>query len=110
MNKMVLDCPAPVSTCKGQVFKGYASLFCHKGRVERRQGIRLMKSLSCPGCEHCGGGWMLSEGPDHIDCGTLLMPEIENGKLYEIRMANESRDWETGYIDEYDLEIVEVSP
>jgi len=38
------------------------------------------------------------------------MPEIENGKLYEIRMANESRDWETGYIDEYYLEIVEVSP
>ena len=106
-NRMILDfAPPKVSTCKGQVFKGYSTLFYHKGRIERREGIRLMKSLSCPGCEDCGGAWMLEEVNDHIKCETLLMPgSIAHGCLYEIRVANECRNWEDGLIDSYDLEV-----
>lgn len=107
MNGLILDMtPQKVSTCKGQVFKGYSSFFYNNGRIERRQGIRLMKSLSCPGCEDCGGAWMLGEVREHIECETFLMPEIEHGKLYEIRVTNEERDWESGITDAYDLEVV----
>ena len=34
------------------------------------------------------------------------MPSIEDGKLYTVQITNQSRDWETGYIDDYDTEIV----
>jgi len=91
--------------CKGQVFRGYSSLFYHKGRLERREGIRLMKSLSCPGCGVCGGGWAIREINDHIEYESLLMSDIEHGKLYGIRVANKSYDWESGTLDGYDLEV-----
>lgn len=42
--------------CKGLVFRGYRNEYFHKGTYEIKQGIRLLKRKSCPGCEHCD--WM----------------------------------------------------
>lgn len=39
---------------------------------------------------------------------TPIMPEIENGKLYSIRLTNETFDYETGHCDGFDVEIFEV--
>lgn len=98
-----------MDACKGQVFKGYNSTFYHKGRIECRQGIRLVKSLSCPGCKVCGGAWMIGEVSEHIEGQTFLMAEIDHGELYGIRVTNKSTDWETGLLDSYDLEVYKIS-
>jgi hypothetical protein len=42
--------------CKGLIFRSYSSVFKYKsGHFEHRQGFRLLKRSSCPGCSNCGG-------------------------------------------------------
>jgi hypothetical protein len=90
--------------CTGLVFRGFNSMFFSGGKLERREGIRLLKRESCNGCEKCG--WML-ENLSQDDCSeTIIMPTIDDGKVYTVKITNESRDWETGYVDDYDLEVV----
>ena len=93
-------------TCIGLTFRGYRNFYYQDGRLELKQGIRLLKRKSCPGCEKCG--WMLDELKELLYCDSVIMPEIEHGNLYSIRTINVSRDWETGYVDDYDIEIYEV--
>lgn len=90
--------------CKGLVFRGFNSMFFSDGRLEERRGIRLLKRESCPGCEKCG--FLLDDMSEQVIIGSMIIPEIEHGKLYEVIVINESRDWETGYVDDYDLEVV----
>ena len=92
--------------CKGLVFRGYRSTFYSKGRLEMRQGVRLLKSKSCPGCNKCR--WETDEIREAIDCNSLIMPGIKDGALYGLHAVNISKDWETGYVDAYDLEIYEL--
>jgi len=90
--------------CKGLVFRGFSSMFFSDGRLEERRGIRLLKRESCAGCEKCG--FILDDLSEQVIIGSMIIPEIEHGKLYEVIVTNESRDWETGYVDDYDLEVV----
>ena len=98
--------------CKGLIFRGYSSTFVTyrtRGEINgagRREGIRLLKKKSCPGCGKCG--WMLDVLLDHIDCETLIFPDIEHGVLYGLRVTNEPRDYESGYVDDYDLEFYKI--
>ena len=94
--------------CKGLTFRGYSSVYTSsKSRgVEKREGIKLLKKKSCPGCEKCS--WLLDDIPESIACKTLILPEIEHGALYSLRVTNESRDYESGYVDDYDLEFYKI--
>jgi len=71
--------------------------------------IRLnkLKRKSCPGCSKCI--W-IDEYIAEVNSKYPLL-NIENvvdGKLYTVEMCNISKDWETGYVDDYDLRVVEV--
>jgi hypothetical protein len=103
MDNLIFDVTVVSNSCIGLVFKGYKSLFKVKNRVELRQGIRLLKRQSCPGCSNCM--WLMDDINESIACGNVIFPEIENEKLYSVRMVNISRDWESGFVDDYDLEI-----
>ena len=46
----------------------------------------------------------MKEFPDSI----ISPIEIKNSGLYSFRTTNFHKDWETGYIDDYDLEFFEV--
>ncbi len=94
--------------CKGLTFRGYSSTFIsHRSRrIERREGVALLKNSSCPGCEKCD--WMLDDMSEHIACETLNLPEIEHGTLYSLKVANISRDSESGIIDDFDLEFYKI--
>jgi len=92
--------------CKGLVFRGYSNTFYSNGRIERKEGIKLLKRMSCSGCSCCG--WILDYINESIDCDCIIFPDIQDGQLYSIRMINMSRDWETGYIDDFDLEIYQL--
>jgi len=85
--------------CKGLVFRGINTTWYSNGRLENKQGIRLLKKKSCPGCLMCG--WILEDmdmRPHHV-----ILPEIISGALYTVVSINETRDWETGYVDDWDL-------
>tara|TARA_R100000951_G_scaffold116766_1_gene130562 strand:+ start:4827 stop:5126 length:300 start_codon:yes stop_codon:yes gene_type:complete len=41
--------------CKGLIFSGYSQVFWSNGRVEHKQGFRMLKRASCKGCEKCRG-------------------------------------------------------
>ena len=90
--------------CTGLVFRGFNSFFWSGEKLERREGIRLLKKKSCPGCEKCG--FILDDLSVQVIIGSMIMPSIEDGKLYTVRITNQSTDWETGYVDDYDTEVI----
>jgi hypothetical protein len=95
--------------CIGKLFRGYHSMFlCDGTHFGYREGIKLLKRKSCPGCDHCF--WMEDELYERANDGDVILPKggIKQGALYRIEIANVSKDWESGIIDEWDLKIVEV--
>lgn len=92
--------------CKGLVFRGYSNRYVSKdGSYHTKEGMRLLKRKSCGKCPSCD--FLLSsikEAPDNV-----ILPQIENDALYSVHVTNESRDWETGYIDDYDIEFFEIN-
>ena len=92
--------------CKGLFFRGYHSAFAQDGHIGIRQGVKLLKRMSCRGCDECGYLW--DDAVEANSCGSLIVPEIEHGALYQLRITNISKDWETGYADDWDTELVKV--
>lgn len=98
----------PGQLCRGQVYRGFSTLFNDGNkRVERREGIRLLKKKSCPGCEHCGA--TLEHLSDHIDCDTFQLPDIEHGALYILDIVDTSTDPETGIVDDWSLAAIKIN-
>ena len=93
--------------CKGLFFRGYSSIFFNykKGKLECRSGISLLKKDSCKGCGNSCERFFLEEMQDIIDCEGIIIPEIENGAIYQIRVVNITTEWESGQIDGYDFEV-----
>ena len=71
--------------CKGLIFRGYNAVFKRKkGHYEQKQGFRLLKRDSCPGCDNCGG---LLEYADETICDyvdSLQNQLIVDGAKYEL--------------------------
>jgi hypothetical protein len=50
---------------------------------------------------------LLDSFNEHISCDCHpIVDEIRHGALYDLRVTNISRDWETGIVDDYDFEFV----
>ena len=110
--------PKPV--CKGLFFRGYKNTFWSDGRYETKQGFRLLKRKSCKGWEECDSydgedsktmrcdHWLLDDMRDMIDIDGVIMPEVEDGALYTLRMTNVETDWESGIVDGWDYEFYKV--
>lgn len=99
------------SYCKGSVFLAKVQHFQTSASQGFGFSVRLKKNkkLSCPGCRWCA--WQ-SENFAEV-CNDWPIHGIENvkdKKLYTIEVCNESKDWETGQIDSWDLKLVEYSP
>ena len=67
--------------------------------------LNKMARMSCKGCDRCGG---LADDLSNINANWSIIgiESAKSGKLYEIKMVNMSTDWETGYVDEWDLQLV----
>lgn len=97
-----------VDECRGLWFRGYSNIFYSDGRFEKKQGIRLLKRRSCKGCYKCH--LLLHNAREMMSYGNLIFPdEIKDGGLYTIQVTNIHKDWESGYVDDWDIEIVEVN-
>lgn len=94
--------------CKGQVFRARETMYeqpSNGGYVYKVEMIPL-KRKSCPGCSKCE--WMYEAVSDAISGGYLMLPRIiEDKGLYTVAITNESRDWESGIVDDYDVEFIE---
>ena len=106
-------------SCKGLLFRGYSSTYYNDGEVCKKEGLRLLKRKSCkghPDCESYDGEdikthncdhWFLDEMNEMLPDGVII-PEIEDGALYRIRVINESFDYDSGYCDGFDFEFYKV--
>jgi hypothetical protein len=62
---------------------------------------------SCPGCGRCYGILGdLGEIDEHWP--VLGIDAVKNGRFYRLTTCNESRDQETGYLDGWDIKLVEL--
>lgn len=103
--------PEPKPTCNGLVFRYEKTAWIGSaGDINFKDRFRPIKSKSCTGCEECGYlqdelQERLSEysnGWDIIICDNPI-----DGKLYTPSVTNISRDWETGLVDDWDIEFTE---
>jgi hypothetical protein len=95
--------------CQGNIYK--ASVSVYKTKRGFAQTIRLNRSarLSCPGCSYCG--WQY-ESIDEIghDWPVLGIEDAEDGKFYGLSICNHSSNWESGLVDDWDLEMIPFIP
>lgn len=97
------------SDCKGLIFRGYNKQFKTKAGFCQKIELRFMKRISCKGCLDCGG--LMESVQMHLECDLnfLGFDKVEHDKYYTFRFINLSRDWESGLIDDYDIEIQEAN-
>ena len=74
-----------------------------------KRGLHTKKSLTFLR-RQCEGFNVLEEdsgmvGADEVLPRILNLDQCEDG-IYEVVMCNESHDWETGYVDDYDYRLV----
>ena len=97
--------------CKGKCYRGKINNFINvKGEVILQQRMIPVKRMSCCGCEDCDYTEEdLHERMNDFDYMAPIFPEkIKHGQLYKLKVTGVGRDWETGIVDEWDLEFVEV--
>lgn len=97
--------------CKGIFFRGITNNYFDyaTGKLVWKEELRLLKRMSCKGCSKCD--WLFDDIREHAECGcSIILPKngIEHGKTYRIVVSNITKDYETGYVDDWDLVVVEV--
>jgi len=96
-----------VNTCKDIIFKAKKNDFINS-KGEYISSIRMtpLKKKSCSGCERCD--WKMGMLRDFLSCDTPPILDVDHDRLYTLQICNESRGWETGVVDNYDLAFMEV--
>ena len=49
-------------------------------------------------------------GADEVFSRIINVHKCVEGKLYRVLMCNESRDWETGYVEDWDYQLIPYDP
>lgn len=97
--------PVELKACIGKVYRGRRNSFVNKkGEYVYQERMLPLKKQSCPGCKHCD--YLFDELYDGLSLP--IIDNIEDGALYRLKVVNESMDWETGIIDDYDLQFVKI--
>lgn len=97
----------PYGECWGMIYKLSTSSFMRSGSYVYQEEMRPQKRISCPGCEKCKDlsstipDFLASGDPPHIN-------DPRDGEWYYLAVTNETRDWETGQVDGWELEFKRV--
>jgi len=99
------ELPPDGKPCRGLVFRGRVNAFVNnRGEYVYKESMRPLKRLSCPGCVKCG--WLVEGLKEYLAEGMQPnIDSIDDQALYELVITNVSTDWETGYVDDWDLEF-----
>ena len=97
--------------CPGKIYRFTKSVWIGSdGDVNFQERFRPIHGLSCAGCERCE--YLHDDLQEFVANYKWGVEGIEydgaEGKLYKLEVTNISTDWETGKVDDYDLEFVEV--
>ena len=82
------------------------------GDICFRYRFRPLPSKSCPGCFTCD--WLVEDLDQYLylynsgDIDFQLEQYFTHGMLVQLKVTNVSTDWETGIVDDYELDFVEV--
>jgi len=93
--------------CLGTFYRAYNTFFLGKdGILYDNWKYKLLKRISCPGCKNCIPYETFQEA---LATDTFMRPEhLVHMGTYQLSIVNQSRDWETGIIDDYDVTLVLV--
>jgi hypothetical protein len=97
--------------CQGLIFRYNREHWIGKaGDLNFRDRFRWNKTLSCDGCEKCD--WMWDDLGEFMGVymDGIIFNNPTQDKLYRLSVVNITRDWESGHVDGYDLEMVEWTP
>jgi hypothetical protein len=87
--------------CKGKFYKLFRNSFVSsRGDIVFKDSFALQKRKSCTGCTRCD--WLdeiIREYPN------IICKDFEDGAIYQIVLSNVSRDYETGHVDDFDVEL-----
>ena len=91
--------------CKGLIFRCETTMWRGSdGSVNFKERYCQLARKSCPGCQQCD--WLM-EDLDQRLYDFLFADTISrggsNGALYKLEVTNMSTDWETGFVDDYDV-------
>jgi len=110
--KIIPDSSPPAETpCKGRFYRYLESTFKGKGgRIVFTQELRLLKSISCPGCPKCWGDEECLDETLSVDPRNAVqfIGGIESGATVELTCKITSRDYESGIPDGCIYEAREV--
>ena len=94
--------------CKGLFYRAHVSNCKTKNGFGLFIRLSKLKKISCPGCQYCvwendylgeiNNGWPVRNIKGCQDRG-----------IYRLTIGNETTDFETGYIDQWDLVLVPTS-
>lgn len=81
--------------CKGFVFRCSVSSFLSKhNSIETRKSMRLLKTLSCKGCEQCSGLWeYLAEDIQNL-ADEDFIGNLSSGSMYKAEVRGDYEDTE----------------
>lgn len=95
--------------CNGQVFRFRASAYrSSTGDIVFKNEFRFQKKLSCqnPKCQSCQALY-----EDAIECGYKDISwdgTAKDGDLFRLEFTNFHTDWESGIVDDWDLDMVRI--
>ena len=96
-------------TCKGRIYRGRVNAYVSNDTYVYQEKMVFLKRLSCKGCDSCG--FLIDDLQERSfepkRYGPIIK-NIEDGELYELKVVNIQKDWETGYADDWDLEFVKI--
>lgn len=93
--------------CKGLFYRFRRSTWKGRdGSLNYKDSFRPLRSLSCPGCDDCGS---ISDSIDMLELNIGYPNNLKGGELLKAKISNVHRDWETGQVDDWDVELEVVA-
>ena len=96
------------NTCKGQVYRCKINSFINaKNEYVYQERMLLQKRMTCSGCEQCGyidemfREWIIEGNP-------MVIQEAIHNAYYRLEVINESRDWESGEVNDWELAFIKI--
>ena len=110
--KILEDGHVEPDTCGGLFYRVVREGWMGSGAdVNFRFRFRPLTKMSCTGCDMCN--WLLEDLDTRLyDYNAGYMDynfdHLSHGMLVELKVTGVSTDWETGVVDDYDIEFEEV--
>jgi hypothetical protein len=98
--------------CKGLFYRYHTTAYKTKNGFATTQSLTKLKRMSCKGCNWCGPTEDIIE-TDLVDMNEfpIILPDlIRDGDIIEPYFVPGHADWETGYVEDWEIHarIVEV--